>query len=171
MDWDKLKENAKKVADKSKELANEANENRQKSKQETKLKLRNKFMGQTKTTTVRKDINGMYYISNAYSEDSPRFTFENLEFGGSTVIQKTTGDVNQQGRAGSALVGGMLAGGAGAVIGGSRKRKSKVDTTTTSEEKEGKGVLHLRDVESNEIKSIKFQATASEILNMERFFK
>lgn len=171
MDWDKIKESAKKVADKTKELANDANETRIKSNQETKLKFKNKVMGQTRTTTVRKDTEGLYYLSSIYSEDADRYTFENLEFGGSTIIQKTTGSTSTQGRAGSALVGGMLAGPVGSIVGGARKRKGKIDTTTTNEEKEGKGVLHLRNAETNEVKSIKFLATASDLSNMERFFK
>lgn len=171
VDWNRLKDQALDLSDKAKEKANEAKELRSKSKQETKTILSNTVMGRTKNTTVRKDVTGDFYLSKTYDENAERFTFENIEFGGSSIISNTTGEVNTQGRTGSSLVGGMLAGGAGAVIGSSRKKKSKVNTTTTQQETIGKGLLHLRSKDTNEIKSIKFQTTKSGLDNYIRFFQ
>lgn len=174
MDWDMLREtaktNAKRMADKSVDFINEANDTSKKSNQETKLKLMNKSWGQTKVTFIRKDVEGLYYISNLYNEELPRFTFENLEFEGSTIIQETKGNIKKKSRTGSALAGGLILGPIGAVAGASRKRKNKVNTKTTSKETEGKGVLHLRNMETKEISSLKFTATGTELSNIERFF-
>lgn len=170
VDWNKVKGQALDLADKAKEKANEANENRKKSQQETKIKLVYSNMVQKKSTIIRKDVNGDYYVSQFYSEEAPRMDFENIEFEGSTITSKTSGTTETQGRMGSSLVGGALLGHTGAIIGSSRKKKGKINTTTTQEEKPGKGVLYLRDQDTKEIKPIKFQATESELNNYLRFF-
>lgn len=166
VDWNKVKSTGMQWGDKTKEKFNDANELRKKSAQETKLTLK----GSMSSTAVRKDINGDYYLSTMYSETEPRFAFENIEFAGSTITERTIGDIKKQGRSGSALVGGLLAGGVGAVAGASRKKKSKVNTKTTAEEKAGKGKVHLRSLDSHEIKTIKFKATSAEFDNIVRFF-
>lgn len=170
VDWNKLKGQAMNIADKTKEKVGEANELRKKSNQETKLKVTTRGFGSGNSTTVRKDVNGSFYLSAIYSEKEPRYDFENLEFAGSTVTQKTVGEVKKQGRVGSTVVGGLLAGGVGAVAGASRKRKDKVNTVTTQEEKPGKGTIYLRNQETGEIKTLKFLATQAEAENYLRFF-
>lgn len=174
MDWEKAKADAivniKDFSEKMDKMAKESKEKGIRAKQETKIKLTKKVLGQVQYIYIRRDINGLYYISPVFNEYSPKFEFENLEFKGSKIIQKTTGTSEQQGRAGSALVGGLLAGSTGASIGGSRRRKSKIDTTTKIEEKEGKGVIYLRNLEDGTIKKVKFLANSADLANIERFF-
>ena len=112
------------------------------------------------------------------------YDFAGFEFAGSTITQKTVtkGKTKQQGRTGSALVGGMIGAtinpvnpvGAvvGAVAGGARKKKGKIDTTsiTTTEEKPGKAILNLRNVASGEIKTVKAKLTQAEANNVQMFF-
>ena len=162
MDLDRLKEATQSFANKTKDTAIGMNELRKKSNKESKIKLKN--------TVVRKDIEGSYYLSNSYDENLPRYSFERIEFQGSQIKTKTTGDVKKQSRVGSAITGGLIMGPIGGIAGASRKRKDKINSTTVQEEKPGKGIVHLRNKETNEIKKIKFLATQSEFLNIERFF-
>ena len=94
------------------------------------------------------------------------YDFAGFEFAGSTITQKTVtkGKTKQQGRTGSALVGGMIGAtinpvGAvvGAVAGGARKKKGKVDTTsiTTTEEKPGKQFLTYATLLAEKSKQLK----------------
>lgn len=172
MDW---KEKARSFGEKTKELSANAREYRRKDKKELKLKLSYKTFGQIKTNIIRKDTNGNYYISRTYNEDLPRYALEHIEFEGSTITQETLtkGSTKEKGRSGSALLGGALLGPVGALAGASRGRKGKTNakSITKKNEKPGKGKIYLRETETNNLKEIKFEATESEISNIERFFK
>lgn len=172
MDFGKLKDIAKTATEKTVACVSKANETRKKASQETKISVGNQ--------TIRKTIDGKYYLG-FYSENPDLYDFAGFEFAGSTITQKTVtkGKTKQQGRTGSALVGGMIGAtinpvGAvvGAVAGGARKKKGKVDTTsiTTTEEKPGKAILNLRNVASGEIKTVKAKLTQAEANNVQMFF-
>lgn len=172
MDFGKLKDIAKTATEKTVAGVSKANEKRKKASKETKISVGNQ--------TIRKTIDGKYYLG-FYSENPDLYDFAGFEFAGSTITQKTVtkGKTKQQGRTGSALVGGMIGAtinpvGAvvGAVAGGARKKKGKVDTTsiTTTEEKPGKAILNLRNVASGEIKTVKAKLTQAEANNVKMFF-
>jgi hypothetical protein len=59
------------------------------------------------------------------------------------------------------------------VIGASGKRKGKVnmDTITTQEEKPGRAILCLRNIETNEVKTIKAKITNAQADNIKLFFE
>ena len=101
---------------------------------------------------------------------------------GSTIIErtKTTGTTKQKGKKGSALLGagiGSAFGPVGTILGGvigaSGKRKGKVstDTITTQEEKPGRAILSLRNIETNEVKTIKAKITNAQADNIKLFFE
>ena len=61
----------------------------------------------------------------------------------------------------------------GAKIGASGKRKGKIDSTsvTTTEEKPGRAMLYLRNVETSEVKTIKAKITNAQADNIKLFFE
>ena len=173
MDFNKIKSFAKKATEKTADGISSMNEMRKKASQETKISFG--------TTTIRKTIDGLYYIG-FYSEAPELFEFENFQFEGSTIIEhtKTTGTTKQKGKKGSALLGagiGSAFGPVGTILGGvvgaSGKRKGKVNTNTitTQEEKPGRAILYLRNIETNEIKTIKAKITNTQAENIKMFFE
>ena len=170
MDFNKIKDFAKKATEKTVDGISSMNEMRKNAAQETKISIG--------TTTIRKTIDGQYYIG-FYSDTPELFEFENFQFEGSTIIErtKTTGTTKQKGNAllgagiGSAFNPvGILVGG---VIGASGKRKGKIDSTsiTTQEEKPGRAELYLRNIETNEVKTIKAKITNAQAENIKLFFQ
>lgn len=174
MDYSKIKDLAKKATEKTADGISSMNEMRKKAAQETKISFGK--------TTIRKTIDGLYYIG-FYSETPELFEFENFQFEGSTIVEhtKTTGTTKQKGKKASALFGivtGSALGGpfgaiAGGVVGASGKRKGKINSTsvTTQEEKPGVAKLHLRNVETSEIKTIKAKITNAQAENIRSFFE
>lgn len=173
MDFNKIKSFAKKATEKTADGLSSMNEMRKKAAQETKISFG--------TTTIRKTIDGLYY-TGFYSETPELFEFENFQFEGSTIIEhtKTTGTTKQKGKKGSALLGagiGSAFGPVGTILGGvvgaSGKRKGKVNTNTitTQEEKPGRAILYLRNIETNEIKTIKAKITNTQAENIKIFFE
>mgnify|MGYP000926991854 CR=1 FL=1 len=173
MDFNKIKSFAKKATEKTADGISSMNEMRKKAAQETKISIG--------TTTIRKTIDGLYYIG-FYSEAPELFEFENFQFEGSTIVErtKTTGTTKQKGKKGSALLGagiGSAFGPVGTILGGvvgaSGKRKGKVNTNTitTQEEKPGRAILYLRNIETNEIKTIKAKITNTQAENIKMFFE
>lgn len=173
MDFNKIKSFAKKATEKTADGISSMNEMRKKAAQETKISIG--------TTTIRKTIDGLYYIG-FYSEAPELFEFENFQFEGSTIIEhtKTTGTTKQKGKKGSALLGagiGSAFGPVGTILGGvvgaSGKRKGKIDSTTvtSTEEKPGLAKLYLRNIETNEIKTVKAKITNTQADNIKMFFE
>lgn len=173
MDFNKIKSLAKKATEKTADGISSMNEMRKKAAQETKISIG--------TTTIRKTIDGLYYIG-FYSEVPELFEFENFQFEGSTIVEhtKTTGTTKQKGKKGSALLGagiGSAFGPVGTVLGGvvgaSGKRKGKVNTNTitTQEEKPGRAILYLRNIETNDVKTIKAKITNTQAENIKMFFE
>lgn len=138
------------------------------------VQIKKPLSKQLQPLMIRKDISGKYYISNKFDVESPRYTFERISWNGSTFTQETLtqGDIKSQGRAGSALVGALVAGPVGATIGGSRKKKSKIDTksVTTTKEFGSEAVIYLISVDDSIIKEIKTIFTASKMGSAESFF-
>lgn len=93
MDFNKIKDLAKKATEKTADGISSMNEMRKKAAQETKISFGN--------TTIRKTIDGQYYIG-FYSDTPELFEFENFQFEGSTIIEhtKTTGTTNRKGKKG-----------------------------------------------------------------------
>lgn len=172
MDFKKLKELAKTAVDKTAEGLDKANEMRKKASLETKLTLpaANQF---SSPTTVRKTVDGQYYIG-MYSEEPVLYEFENFSFSGSTIVERTTttGKTKQKGRVGSVLLGGAVAGPIGAFAGGARAKKGTINSTsvTTQEEKPGSASVLLRSIVTGEIKTISTKLTQAQANNVERFF-
>lgn len=180
MDFTKLKELAKTAVDKTSEGINKANEMRKKASLETKLTLpaTNQFYS---PTTVRKTVDGQYYIG-MYSEEPVLYEFENFSFSGSTIIERTTttGKTKQKGKKASTLAGAVLgtalAPGVGTIVGGmvgaSGKKKGTINSTsvTTQEEKPGSASVLLRNIVTGEIKTISTKLTQAQANNVERFF-
>ncbi|WP_048690179.1 hypothetical protein [Streptococcus sp. 400_SSPC] len=173
MDFNKIKDFAKKATEKTADGLSSMNEMRKKAAQETKISFG--------TTTIRKTINGLYY-TGFYSETPELFEFENFQFEGSAIIErtKTTGTTKQKGKKGSALLGAAIGSAinpvgtiVGSVIGASGKRKGKIDSTsvTTTEEKPGLAKLYLRNIETNEVKTIKAKITNAQAENIKLFFE
>lgn len=173
MDYSKIKDFAKKATEKTADGISSMNEMRKKAAQETKISIGKK--------TIRKTIDGLYYIG-FYSETPELFEFENFQFEGSTIIEhtKTTGTTKQKGKKGSALLGAVIGSAfnpvgtiVGGVIGASGKRKGKIDSTsvTTTEEKPGLAKLYLRNIETNEVKTIKAKITNAQADNIKLFFE
>lgn len=173
MDFKKLKDIAKTAVDKTAEGLDKANEMRKKASLETKITLpaSNQF---TSSTTIRKTVDGQYYIG-LYSEEPVLYEFENFSFSGSTIIERTTttGKTKQKGRVGSALLGGVIAGPIGAIAGGARAKNGTINSTsvTTQEEKPGSASVLLRNITTGEIKTISTKLTQAQANNVERFFK
>lgn len=173
MDFDKFKNFAKKATEKTVDGISSMNEMRKKAAQETKISFGN--------TTIRKTIDGQYYIG-FYSDTPELFEFENFQFEGSTIIEhtKTTGTTKQKGKKGSAFFGAAIGSAfgpvgtvVGAKIGASGKRKGKVSTNTitTQEEKPGLAKLYLRNIETSEVKTIKAKITNAQADNIKLFFE
>lgn len=173
MDYSKIKDLAKKATEKTADGISSMNEMRKKAAQETKISIGK--------TTIRKTIEGRYYIG-LYSETPELFEFENFQFEGSTIVEhtKTTGTTKQKGKKGGAFLGAVIGstlGPAGAVvgakIGASGKRKGKIDSTsvTTTEEIPGLAKLYLRNIETNEVKTIKAKITNAQAENIKLFFE
>lgn len=173
MDFNTIKSFAKKATEKTVDGLSSMNEMRKNAAQETKISIG--------TTTIRKTIDGLYYIG-FYSDTPELFEFENFQFEGSTIIErtKTTGTTKQKGKKASTLFGivtGSALGPGGAILGGvvgaSGKRKGKIDSTsvTTTEEKPGHAMLYLRNIETNEIKTIKAKITNAQAENIKLFFE
>lgn len=173
MDFNKIKNFAKKATEKTADGISSMNEMRKKAAQETKISFG--------TTTIRKTIDGFYYIG-FYSETPELFEFENFQFEGSTIVEhtKTTGTTKQKGKKGSALLGAAIGSAinpvgtiVGSVIGASGKRKGKINSTsvTTQEEKPGRAMLYLRNIETNEVKTIKAKITNAQAENIKLFFE
>lgn len=173
MDFKKLKDIAKTVVDKTAEGLDKANEMRKKASLETKITLpaSNQF---TSSTTIRKTVDGQYYIG-LYSEEPVLYEFENFSFSGSTIIEHTTttGKTKQKSRVGSVLLGGAVAGPIGAFAGGARAKKGTINSTsvTTQEEKPGSASVLLRNIATGEIKTISTKLTQAQANNVERFFE
>lgn len=180
MDFKKLKELAKTAVDKTAEGLDKANEMRKKASLETKLTLpaANQF---SSPTTVRKTVDGQYYIG-MYSEEPVLYEFENFSFSGSTIIERTTttGKTKQKGKKASTLAGAVLgtalAPGVGTIVGGmvgaSGKKKGTINSTsvTTQEEKPGSASVLLRNIATSETKTIQTKLTQAQANNVERFF-
>lgn len=180
MDFKKLKELAKTAVDKTAEGLDKANEMRKKASLETKITLpaSNQF---TSSTTIRKTVDGQYYIG-LYSEEPVLYEFENFSFSGSTIIERTTttGKTKQKGKKASTLAGAVLgtalAPGVGTIVGGmvgaSGKKKGTINSTsvTTQEEKPGSASVLLRNIVTGEIKTISTKLTQVQANNVERFF-
>lgn len=180
MDFKKIKELAKTTVDKTAEGLDKANEMRKKASLETKLTLpaSNQF---SSPTTVRKTVDGQYYIG-MYSEEPVLYEFENFSFSGSTIIERTTttGETKQKGKKASTLAGAVLgntlAPGIGTIVGGmvgaSGKKKGTINSTsvTTQEEKPGSASVLLRNIVTGEIKTISTKLTQAQANNVERFF-
>lgn len=173
MDFNKIKDLAKKATEKTADGISAMNEMRKKAAQETKISIGN--------TTIRKTVEGLYYIG-FYSDTPELFEFEGFQFEGSTIVErtKTTGTTKQKGKKGSALLGAVIGStfspvGAvvGAGIGASGKRKGKIDSTsiTTQEEKPGRAMLYLRNIETSEVKTIKAKITNAQAENIKLFFQ
>lgn len=173
MDFEKLKGFAKAATEKTMDSIAKANETRKKANQETKISVGNQ--------TIRKTVGGQYYLG-FYSETPDLYDFAGFNFAGSKIIEttKTTGTTKQKGRTGSVLggaaIGSILAPGVGTIVGGmaggARKKKGKIDTTsiTTTEEKPGKIVVELRNIETGDIVTIKGKATQAGANNIQMFF-
>ncbi|WP_049506370.1 hypothetical protein [Streptococcus oralis] len=172
MDFKKLKDIAKTAVDKTAEGISKANDIRKKAALETKITLpaNNQF---SSSTTVRKTVDGQYYIG-VYSEEPVLYEFENFSFSGSTIIERTTttGKTKQKGRVGSVLLGGAIAGPIGAIAGGARAKNGTINSTsvTTQEEKPGSASVLLRNITTGEIKTISTKLTQAQANNVERFF-
>ena len=172
MDFKKLKELAKTAVDKTAEGLDKVNEMRKKASLETKITLpaANQF---SSPTTVRKTVDGQYYIG-MYSEEPVLYEFENFSFSGSTIIERTTttGKTKQKGRVGSVLLGGAIAGPIGAIAGGARAKNGTINSTsvTTQEEKPGSASVLLRNIVTGEIKTISTKLSQVQANNVERFF-
>lgn len=173
MDFNTIKSFAKKATEKTADGLSSMNEMRKNAAQETKISFG--------TTTIRKTIDGLYYIG-FYSETPELFEFENFKFEGSTIIErtKTTGTTTQKGKKGSALLGAAIGSAInpvgtilGGVVGASGKRKGKVNTNTitTQEEKPGRAILYLRNIETNDVKTIKAKITNAQAENIKLFFE
>ena len=173
MDFNKIKDFAKKATEKTADGISSMNEMRKKAAQETKISIGN--------TTIRKTVEGLYYIG-FYSDTPELFEFEGFQFEGSTIVErtKTTGTTKQKGKKGSALLGAVIGSAfspvgavVGAGIGASGKRKGKIDSTsiTTQEEKPGLAKLYLRNIETNEVKTIKAKITNAQADNIKLFFE
>lgn len=180
MDFKKIGDLAKTAVDKTAEGISKANDMRKKAALETKITLpaSNQF---STPTTVRKTVDAQYYIG-MYSEEPVLYEFENFNFSGSTIIERTTttGKTKQKGRAGSVLLGGAIGAkinpvGAvvGAMAGGARGRKGTINSTsvTTQEEKPGAASVSLRNITTGEIKTISTKLTQAQANNVERFFE
>lgn len=167
MDFKKL---AKSAIDKTAEGISKANDIRKKAALETKITL----PASNRPTTIRKTVDGQYYIG-MYSEEPVLYEFENFSFSGSTIIERTTttGKTKQKGRVGSALLGGVIAGPIGAIAGGVRAKNGTINSTsvTTQEEKPGSASVLLRNISTGEIKTISTKLTQAQANNVERFFK
>lgn len=87
MDYSKIKDLAKKATEKTADGISSMNEMRKKAAQETKISIG--------TTTIRKTIEGQYYIG-FYSDTPELFEFENFQFEGSTIIEHTKNDWDDQ---------------------------------------------------------------------------
>ena len=173
MDFNTIKSFAKKATEKTADGLSSMNEMRKKAAQETKISFG--------TTTIRKTVDGLYYIG-FYSDTPELFEFDNFQFEGSTIVEhtKTTGTTKQKGKKGSALLGagiGSAFGPVGTILGGvvgaSGKRKGKVNTNTitTQEEKPGRAILYLRNIETNDVKTIKTKITNAQAENIKLFFE
>lgn len=173
MDFNTIKSFAKKATEKTVDGISSMNEMRKNAAQETKISIG--------TNTIRKTIDGLYYIG-FYSDAPELFEFENFQFEGSTIIEhtKTTGTTKQKGKKGSALLGagiGSAFGPVGTILGGvvgaSGKRKGKVNTNTitTQEEKPGRAILYLRNIETSEVKTIKAKITNAQADSIKMFFE
>ena len=173
MDFNKIKDFTKKATEKTADGISSMNEMRKKAAQETKISFG--------TTTIRKTVDGLYYIG-FYSDTPELFEFDNFQFEGSTIVEhtKTTGTTKQKGKKGSALLGagiGSAFGPVGTILGGvigaSGKRKGKVntDTITTHEEKPGRAILYLRNTDTNDVKTIKAKITNAQAENIKLFFE
>lgn len=173
MDFNTIKSFAKKATEKTADGISSMNEMRKKAAQETKISFG--------TTTIRKTIDGLYY-TGFYSETPELFEFENFQFEGSIIIErtKTTGTTTQKGKKGSALLGAAIGSAinpvgtiVGGVIGASGKRKGKINSTsvTTQEEKPGRAILYLRNIETNDVKTIKAKITNTQAENIKMFFE
>lgn len=173
MDFKKLKDITKTAVNKTAEGISKANDVRKRAALETKITLpaSNQF---SSPTTVRKTVDGQYYIG-MYSEEPVLYEFENFSFSGSTIIERTTttGKTKQKGRVGSVLLGGAIAGPIGAIAGGARAKKGTINSTsvTTQEEKPGSASVLLRNIVTGEIKTISTKLTQAQANNVERFFK
>lgn len=180
MDFKKIKDLAKTAVDKTAEGISKANDMRKKAALETKITFpaSNQF---STPTTVRKTVDGQYYIG-MYSEEPVLYEFENFNFSGSTIIERTTttGKTKQKGRAGSVLLGGAIGAAinpvgavVGAMAGGARGRKGTINSTsvTTQEEKPGTASVSLRNITTGEIKTISTKLTQAQANNVERFFE
>lgn len=172
MDFKKLKDIAKTAVDKTAEGISKANDVRKRAALETKITLpaSNQF---SSSTTVRKTVDGQYYIG-MYSEEPVLYEFESFSFSGSTIIERTTttGKTKQKGRVGSVLLGGAIAGPIGAIAGGARAKNGTINSTSvsTQEEKPGAASVLLRNIATGEIKTISTKLTQAQANNVERFF-
>ena len=103
----------------------------------------------------RRSENGYYYFGNTFIENADPLKLIDFIWDGPNydIVSKTTGKNKTQGRAGSALVGAVLAGPTGAIIGGSRGKKTKVNTKTTSKQKERdtKAIIVFKSEDTGEI--------------------
>lgn len=111
---------------------------------------------------IRRDINDLFYFSRGVDTEAARFKFVNYIWSGPDIqtrlVTQTTGETKTKGRAGSAIVGGLIAGPIGAIAGASRSKKGQTNETSISEERQYENktlaTLHFQNIETKEMKEI-----------------
>lgn len=151
MDWNRLKNDTVSWV---KNTSNEIKEYKTKDSQERKLSVTELGFMNQKQILIRKDKEGNYYFSFKQDDDAEKYTFEGYEWSGANLTTHTKTKGKNKGRAGSALVGGLIAGAPGSVIGGSRGKKYNAESVSKVKEKDTKAKLFFKRNNTGEIKEI-----------------
>lgn len=157
VDWEKLKQKATDFIEEQDKLF-QIN----KSEKRIKVKLSSWFKKDGKTIHIRRDANDLFYFSWGVNTEAPRFKFIGYVWSGPDIqtrlVTHTTGKTKTKGRAGSAIVGGMIAGKVGAIAGASRSKKGIINETSISEEQQDENktpaTLYFQNIETKEMKEI-----------------